>query len=182
MKIKSLMAILWEYAPLSLMFTVVNSLRPSDAFVRQYNIPTLLHIMTRHLVTWWVPSHYLNQCGNIVNWTLRNKLQWNFNQNSYIFIQQNAFEKVICEIVAILSGPQCVNSIMMRVSFAWQGVMYHVLRTVCAGPIYMYTGTKPHLHCGYATWPSARQSVATILTNQHPSCCLHIFGENQWLE
>ena len=28
----------------------------------------------------------------MVNWTLRNKLQWNFNQNSYIFIQENALE------------------------------------------------------------------------------------------
>ena len=27
-------------------------------------------------------SHYLNQCRNNVNWTLRNKLQWNFNRKS----------------------------------------------------------------------------------------------------
>ena len=26
------------------------------------------------------PSHYLNQCWNIVNWTIANKLQWNFHQ------------------------------------------------------------------------------------------------------
>ena len=25
---------------------------------------------------WTAPSHYLNQCWNIVNWTLGNKLQW----------------------------------------------------------------------------------------------------------
>ena len=28
-----------------------------------------------------MPSHYLNQCWVIVNWTLRNKLHWNFNWN-----------------------------------------------------------------------------------------------------
>ena len=28
-----------------------------------------------------MPSHHLNQCWVIVNWTLRNKLQWNCNQN-----------------------------------------------------------------------------------------------------
>ena len=50
----------------------------------------------------------LNQCGNIVNWTLRNKLQWNLKEDSYIFIQENAFESVVCEIVAILSRRQCV--------------------------------------------------------------------------
>ena len=55
-------------------------------------------------------SHYLIQCWNIVKWTLRNKFQWNFNQSSNIFLQQeNAFEIVVCKIATILSWPQCVN-------------------------------------------------------------------------
>ena len=57
------------------------------------------------------PSHYLNQCWNIVNWTPRNKLQWNVYRNSYIFIQENPFENVVWKMVAILSRPQCVNSL-----------------------------------------------------------------------
>ena len=57
------------------------------------------------------PCHYLNQCWNIIDWTIRNKLQWNFDQNSYIFIQENAFENVVCEMAAILSLPQCVKYI-----------------------------------------------------------------------
>ena len=48
-----------------------------------------------------------NQWWDIVNWTLRNKLQWNFNQYSYIFIQENSFENVVCEMASILSRPQC---------------------------------------------------------------------------
>ena len=32
-----------------------------------------------------------------------------FNKNSNIFIQENAFESVACEMAAILSQPQCVN-------------------------------------------------------------------------
>ena len=56
------------------------------------------------------PSHYLNQCWNIVNWTLRNKPQWNFDQHSYIFIKKNAFENLICKMAAILSQPECVNN------------------------------------------------------------------------
>ena len=55
------------------------------------------------------PSHYLNQCWNIVKSNLRNKLQWNLKRNSYIFIQENAFENVVCETVAILSRFQRVN-------------------------------------------------------------------------
>ena len=66
--------------------TVINTLRPSDAYMRrQYN-------------HWLAPSHYLNQCWNIVNWTLRNKLQWNCNRNSYIFIQENACENIVLKM------------------------------------------------------------------------------------
>ena len=76
------------------------------------------------LVAWLVPSHYLNQCWNIVNWTLRNKLQWNFNRNSNIFIQENTFENVVWKIAAILSLPQCINLIIvvlltMTCNWAW---------------------------------------------------------------
>ena len=59
-------------------------------------------------MAWSAPSHYLNQCWNIVNWTLRNKLQCNFNPNYNIFIQENAFESVVYEMAAILPQPQCV--------------------------------------------------------------------------
>ena len=56
------------------------------------------------LVAWTAPSHYLNQCWNIVNWTLGNKLRENFNRNSNIFIQENAFENVVCEMASICLG------------------------------------------------------------------------------
>ena len=41
---------------------------------------------------------------------IRNEIQWNFNRNSYVFIQENAFENVVCEMAATLFRPQCVNS------------------------------------------------------------------------
>ena len=81
-------------------------------------------IMTCNLV---VPSHYLNQCWNIVNWTLENKHQWNLNRNSYIFIQENAFENIICEMVAILYRLQCVNFYQRKFShllLLWQISIY----------------------------------------------------------
>ena len=40
----------------------------------------------------------------VVNLTTRNKLQWNINRNSYIFIHENAFECVVCEMAAICLG------------------------------------------------------------------------------
>ena len=39
-----------------------------------------------------------------------NKLKWNLNQNWNTFIQEKAFESIVCEMAAILSQPQCVKS------------------------------------------------------------------------
>ena len=75
--------------PIEYIVVFFNSLRPSDA--------------------WSAPSHYLNQCWNIVNWTLGNKIQRNLNRNWYIFFHENAFENIVRKSVAILSQPQCVN-------------------------------------------------------------------------
>ena len=53
---------------------------------------------------WSAPSHYLNQCCNIVNWNLGNKRQWNLNRNLYIFIHKSAFEIVIRKLVPFYHG------------------------------------------------------------------------------
>ena len=45
----------------------------------------------------------------LVAWAIGNKLQWNLNHNQYIFIQENAFENVVCEMVAILSRGRWVK-------------------------------------------------------------------------
>ena len=47
------------------------------------------HWFRHWLVAYSAPSHYLNQCWIIVNWTLRNKLLWNF-----IKIQNLSFTKM----------------------------------------------------------------------------------------
>ena len=82
----------------------INSLRPSDTNMRRWTGSLLVQIIACS-----APSHYLNQCWNIVNWTFRNKLQWNFNRNSSIFIKEIAFQNVVCKMVFILSRPQWVN-------------------------------------------------------------------------
>ena len=47
-------------------------------------------------------------------WTLGYKLRWNLNRNWYIFIQENAFENVVCKVPGILSRPQCVNNCLIH--------------------------------------------------------------------
>ena len=51
-----------------------------------------------------MPSHYMNHWGLIANWTFRNTLQWNFNQNTII-----SFKKIHLKMVLILFRPQYVN-------------------------------------------------------------------------
>ena len=68
------------------------------------------------------------RCWDVVNWTLKNKLQWNFSRSYDIFIQENVFEAIVCEMAAILSRPQCVNMCVC----AYAGYIY--------GPLVMQLG------------------------------------------
>ena len=50
-----------------------------------------------------MPSHYLNQCWNIINSNLRYKFQSNLRRNSNVFILENVSENVIWDMAVILS-------------------------------------------------------------------------------
>ena len=50
------------------------------------------HWFSQWLVACSAPSHYLEQCLLIVNWTLGKERQWNSNGNTKLFIHENAFE------------------------------------------------------------------------------------------
>ena len=93
-----------------------NSLNLSDAYMRRESYH---HWFRYWLVAWSVPSHYLNQCWNIVNWTLSNKFQWNCYRNSNIFSQENAFENVLWKMAAIMPRPQCVKTATPYPSGQW---------------------------------------------------------------
>ena len=58
-------------------------------------------------------SSGLNQYWNIVISKFREKNQINLWQNSHDFIQENAFENDVCEMVANLSRPQCVDIVKL---------------------------------------------------------------------
>ena len=89
-----------------------------------------------------MPSHYLNQCWNIVDWTARNKLQWNVNRNSQISIQENPFENVVWKMAAILSRPQSVNSMRPGTSTKCQWPLWTLFQVVT----WHRAGTKPQLN------------------------------------
>ena len=85
------------------------------------------------------------QCWNIVNWTIGNKLQWNLNRNLYIVIQENAFEIVVWKMAAILSRPQCVNSAYLQDSYP----ELYVHKATSSDNMETYTHVSPS-HCDWA--------------------------------
>ena len=74
--------------------------------------------LDHHWFRWWLvtcsaPNHYLNQYWSIVNWTLDNIVHWNLNQNTLIFIEENAFENAVWKTAVILSRLQGDNKVTL---------------------------------------------------------------------
>ena len=47
---------------------------------------------------------------NIYLYKLKNKFKWNLKRNWHIFIEENPYKNVVCEMVVILPRPQCVET------------------------------------------------------------------------
>ena len=60
------------------------------------------HWFREWLVTYSAPSHYLKQCWFVVNLALRNKVQWNFNQNVKL-----SFKKMHLKTSSAIWWPFC---------------------------------------------------------------------------
>ena len=84
------------------------------------HLPQVLHICVsesgQHWSRWWfvaysAPSLYLNQYRVIVNWTLRNNLQRNFNQNTKL-----SFTKMHLKISSAKLQPFCSEEVSV-----WRG-------------------------------------------------------------
>ena len=83
----------------------------SSSLMAQICISVLCeHCFRKWLVACSATNHYLNQCSFIGNWTNKNKLLWNSNQNTNFFIKGNAFKNVDCEVVTILSRRRSVKA------------------------------------------------------------------------
>ena len=82
------------------MLTWLNHL-PLVAHICVYELGQ--HWFRSWLVAYSAPSCYLIQWWVFVKWTLRNKFQWNFNQNTNLLVYDVVPENVVCETAAILS-------------------------------------------------------------------------------
>ena len=111
------------------------------------------HCFRYWLVSGLATSQYLNQCWNIVDSNLSNIFQW----NSYIFIQENAFENAIAKWWQIcLSLNVLTASRLFSPSSIWRTLQ-------CATPDCLHTGVQPVL----AKW---RRSLACL-------GCADIYGQ-----
>ena len=86
------------------------------------HVPPVPHICTSELiqhcfrwrlVAYSAPIHHPNQWWLIVNWTLKNKLPWNSDQNTNLFIHKNVFKNVVCKW-----WPCCPRGRWVNVSYA----------------------------------------------------------------
>ena len=72
-----------------------NSSPPNATYMHQWNGWAIVQIMACRL---FGAKPLPEPCWLIVNWNLRNKFQWNSNQNTKLFIHENAHECVVCQI------------------------------------------------------------------------------------
>ena len=78
----------------------INRSPPSAAYMRKWIGSALIQIMAWRRIG---VNYYLNQCLIVVNRTLGNKLQWNFNQKPQFSFSNKVSENIVCDITTILS-------------------------------------------------------------------------------
>ena len=107
------------------------------------------------LVAWPVPSHYLNQCWDILNWTIVIKLQWNLNWNYLISFKKMHLKKSSAQWRQFCFNLNVITrevSVCVRGGVGWGGVGWGVGGGGW-GEIYLYqwTPTRTWTHIGYNT-------------------------------
>ena len=109
----------------------------------------------------------------MINSNIRNTFQWNLERNSYIFIQENAFENFVCELATILSRPQCVNHCIASWGFRkfkknYVAKMYGFSPQTRLLWLYMF-----------AVWTMAINSKKKTTTINSFACCMVIIPDSK---
>ena len=80
-----------------------NSLRPNDAYMRRQTVVTIIGSDNGLAPGWHQAIIWINT-GILLIGPLGTYRQWNFNQNSNIFIEENMFQDVNCKMLFICLG------------------------------------------------------------------------------
>ena len=134
----------------------------------------------------------MNQCWDIVNLNFRNKHKWNLKQNSCIFIKENAFESIVCEMAAIFSQPQCVNTFAMNtIGFMWFVVLGAIPLTIFIRPtqvshimVWRVSSFRLSIRPSVNIWLCTGVTTCRISFNLsdiiHLVCPIHYIGNGPW--
>ena len=143
------------------LFHIAMSLLTHWGRVTHMCVGNLTSLVQIWLVAWSAPSHYLNQCWNIVIGTLRNKLQWTLNRKYNILITENAFECVVCD-----RRPFCLSlNVLSWYEMVSMGcISYSLIWTKFIGMLSMYVHYGAHR---YLHW-----RLIAVLTNDLVFWCL----------
>ena len=147
---------------------------PGANVLTHLDLVKLYYVLDLNQVGWWhqtingidcvgyvtcsAPSHYLNQCWVIVNWTIRKNFRWNLNQNYNIFIKENAFKMSsaiwlpFCPQEDEWASPGHVTSVVALLhQSACPAGMKHVLHYIILLFLFIDTFHGILTHCGIVT-------------------------------
>ena len=109
---------------------------------------SLYHWFSELLVSRSAPSHKLNQCWFVVNWTLKNDSWRHFNRNTKLPFRQNAFENATSIISTKWFKIWCVDTCLMFTSRGRDALNLNALRPRQNGPHFTHDICK----CIFVHW------------------------------
>ena len=127
----------------------------SDAYMRRQSRPPLFQIIAFRLYcTKPLSEPMLEYC----QLDAEEQSSIKFNHNLNIFIHQNAFESVVCEIVAILSQPQCVNDLGTVISSLTKMmiIMYQYIFSCDQAALWMVQSVCLSICLSFTMFPSSK--------------------------
>ena len=106
--------VIWRNRSWSTLLQMVSSCLAAPIHYRKLGWSHIIKVPYHSPKSSFKPSRCLTQCWNTIILNISNAIQWNLKRNSYIFIQENAFENIVCEMAFILSRPQYFKTWQMR--------------------------------------------------------------------
>ena len=162
------MVILWTHICITQPLWVNSSPPPSVAYIRQWTWSALVQIMACRLIG---AKPLSGPMLDIVNWTLRNKLQWNFNQSTKLFIHEIALEYVVWE----LGGDELTRAEVVLCQFPGSRHSLCLLTDGYMIPKILYFVSPTHIHslfvnASLSSFPGGEPPIVLLLITRTSYC------------
>ena len=139
------------------------TIRPEFYHCYSCDVHTLMFYMTAMIYRESIVPEFVNQYKLIVNWTLGNKLEWRLNQYTRIFMHQDAFQNVVCKMVAILSQTKGSNCNPVYLVFRLSIISSHGDRWLLHSDRTMWTyRIRGNCCIGWGLWDAKKQIMKQL--------------------